>query len=199
VNTGVYAGKTPRGVSDEIWRERKFKTARGFKDNKFSVLIATSAFGMGIDKSNIRLTVHLGLPKSPEAFYQEAGRAGRDRNPSMCYLVVSDDHKERNQKLLDFKVTTQEIKNSIGKEDRKTEDDIGRILFFHTNAFCGEEEEIRSAKAILNRIKNCVPGSRSISFFFFVKGVATAKIEQAIHRLYFKYIHLHRQLCSKDS
>ena len=166
-----------------VWLYLKIKTARGFKDNKFPVLIATSAFGMGIDKANIRYTIHYGLPKSPEAFYQEAGRAGRDRKASICYLVVSDDHKERNRKLLDFKVTTQEIRAAINSEERNTEDDVGRILYFHTKAFRGEEEELISARAIIRSLKRSISGRPvSIPFSYNPGFDERADNEKAIHR-----------------
>ena len=59
-----------------------------FLDNQFTVICATKAFGMGVNKKNVRYTIHNGLPWSIEAFYQEAGRAGRDpaRNASECYI-----------------------------------------------------------------------------------------------------------------
>lgn len=74
---------------------------RDFITDKVPVVVATNAFGMGIDKSNVRYVIHHNLPESTEAYYQEAGRAGRDGEPSRCTLLWNESDIVTRRRLLD--------------------------------------------------------------------------------------------------
>ena len=82
---GVAATRYHAGLSDE---ERRVNQD-AFVYDEARVMVATNAFGMGIDKSNVGYVLHCGMPKSPESYYQEAGRAGRDGRPAACVLLFS--------------------------------------------------------------------------------------------------------------
>lgn len=83
--SGIPAGRYHAGLSD---KERE-ESQEAFLYDDIRVMVATNAFGMGIDKSNVRYVIHYNMPKNMEAYVQEAGRAGRDGEPSECILLFS--------------------------------------------------------------------------------------------------------------
>ncbi|MCL2663438.1 MAG: RecQ family ATP-dependent DNA helicase [Oscillospiraceae bacterium] len=84
---GISAGRYHAGLEDT---ERRVNQDN-FIQNRISVIVATNAFGMGIDKPDVRYVIHYNMPKNLENYYQEAGRAGRDRKPSQCTLLFSEE------------------------------------------------------------------------------------------------------------
>lgn len=82
--------------------DRRERIQNDFMENKFKVIVATVAFGMGVDKADIRFVIHVGMPSSPEGYYQEAGRAGRDGEQSYCILL----HSKSDASLHNFFIMT---------------------------------------------------------------------------------------------
>lgn len=154
VPTGIYAGKEPRFFSLGDWKISRQRVTRQFKHNDLPLLVCTKAFGMGIDKPNIRYTIHYGIPPSIESFYQEAGRAGRDRKDAHCTILVSVDDSERARRLLNPNTTVEEISRQIAHENTPYEeqDDVTRALYFHSRGFRGIPAELEDVKELLGSI-----------------------------------------------
>ncbi|MGV8982033.1 DNA helicase RecQ [Clostridium sp.] len=103
---GYNAGKYHAGLGDTQRKENQEK----FLYDDINIIVATNAFGMGIDKSNVRYVIHYNVTKSMEAYYQEAGRGGRDGEPSECILLFS---------AADVLLQKFFIEQSVGSPQRK--------------------------------------------------------------------------------
>ena len=152
---GISAGRYHAGLSNE---ERK-QNQENFTYDRIRVMVATNAFGMGIDKSNVRYVLHYNMPQSLEYYYQEAGRAGRDGEEAECVLFFSKQDIMINKFLLQNKASAGDVASDMQKtanEQRKLQQMIN---------YCETDKCLRefilsyfgdTTPCICNKCSNCV-------------------------------------------
>lgn len=152
---GISAGRYHAGLSND---ERK-QNQEDFTYDRIRVMVATNAFGMGIDKSNVRYVLHYNMPQSLEYYYQEAGRAGRDGEEAECVLFFSKQDIMINKFLLQNKASAGDVASDMQKtanDQRKLQQMIN---------YCETDKCLRefilsyfgdTTNCICNKCSNCV-------------------------------------------
>ena len=152
---GISAGRYHAGLSND---ERK-QNQEDFTYDRIRVMVATNAFGMGIDKSNVRYVLHYNMPQSLEYYYQEAGRVGRDGEEAECVLFFSKQDIMINKFLLQNKVSAGDVASDMQKtanDQRKLQQMIN---------YCETDKCLRefilsyfgdTTPCICNKCSNCV-------------------------------------------
>lgn len=199
----VYSGEKPYWWfkrSDRDWELWKIQLQQRFKRNEVPIFVCTHSFGMGIDKPDIRFTVHVMLPRSLEEFYQQAGRAGRDRKISRCYIIFSDDQPELADEVLDpIRVPIEKTSELVREIPRKQQGDAIRNTWFLRNSFLGKDSDKRIIDYVWQHLTRDLPARErdrrqvEVPFNFlpddFVRGEGDLSerkqqaLEKAIYRL----------------
>ena len=187
-NIKYYSGSVPKVeqrpiMGDKEFDEYKKSIQAEFKNNEFSLLTATKAFGMGVNKGNIHYTFHYGIPGSMESLYQEAGRAGRDKtkfksSQAKCFILLSKSHDDSVLSQIWDRDTTLTKVNEL---QRQTRGDINTNLFLFSLGLDIIKDEFEVIKKLFKTF--AVSNKKDIR----VKGndLATnkARTEKAIYRL----------------
>ena len=152
---GISAGRYHAGLSND---ERK-QNQEDFTYDRIRVMVATNAFGMGIDKSNVRYVLHYNMPQSLEYYYQEAGRAGRDGEEAECVLFFSKQDIMINKFLLQNKASAGDVASDM----QKTANDLRKLQQMIN--YCETDKCLRefilsyfgdTTPCICNKCSNCV-------------------------------------------
>ncbi|MEM1913681.1 MAG: RecQ family ATP-dependent DNA helicase [Thermofilaceae archaeon] len=156
----VYTGAKPSGFrgTERDWELQKINLQQRFKRNEVPIIICTHSFGMGIDKPDIRFTIHVMLPRSLEEFYQQAGRAGRDGLNSSCFIIFADDQPKLADEVLDpLRVPIEKTSQLVRAIPLDQQGDALRNTWFLRNNFLGKDREKNILDYVWEHLKQYLP------------------------------------------
>lgn len=184
-----YAGSMPKIEDQSIFSEKEFEeykqnVQQEFKANRFTLLAATKAFGMGVNKPNIYFTVHYGIPSSMEALYQEGGRAGRDKlkfkeDKAKCMVLLTKSTKPKS--YIDQLWARETQLSKLNNLRVQLDGDLNTNFFF----FSLEQDVIKDEFETIKKINTqySISQAKNVRVEGNQIGVRKNKLEKAIYRL----------------
>ena len=177
IQPGIYAGKAPKNFTGDFDKQKQY-IAQRFMENNITLLVSTKAFGMGIDKPNIRYIIHYGIPSSIESYYQQAGRAGRGEGDAECVLVMIEYDEDRSRDLLEEDRDPEDLRQTI---EVMVWDDVRNQMWFHINSFPGVPSDHAGLREVLDSLPDA--GDKLTGNITWKSDEDKARLERSIYRL----------------